>query len=156
MHHAIGYDSGTVLLGLSHFGKGFFVKNIFEISLRKLFDNQDIVSSPVFSGNSCHGKKGRFIVGMQFMSPHSHMYDRLEVKVISQDAGLIDTFMFRFLFIWGTGDGNPTPHIRITSSYDDDGKWAVREPDKTDMDVLRNKIKAYLDLFDSEDMGKDE
>lgn len=155
MHHAVGYDIGRSFR-TAHSGKEFFVKNIFEVSLRKLFDRQDIVGSPVFSGNSCHGKRGRFIVRMRFMSPHSHMYDRMEVKVISQDVGLIDTCMFRFPFIWGTGDGNPTPHIRIASSYADDGKWAVREPDEADMDVLRNKIKAYLDLFDSEDVGKDD
>lgn len=123
-------------------------KNIFQAELRILFESHDIGQDDmVIAGNSCYMTKGGLVIKASFQSSRCvSEYDSLQVKVISRDNGVLDIFDIPFSAVWQHNE-KLAPYIYIEHCEEQRGEWYSYEPDTTDRNLLRDKIRAYVDMF---------
>ena len=130
------------------------MSSIFEKELRKLFEDGKLIRSPKFIGRDCFGMLGGDLrVRAQIIETccASH-YDAVKLTVLNRTEGVVDTFKFDLMDLWGKKavPGNPNfpngvaPHIW---GYNGSYEWYAYTPTKADYQVLQNAIADYLEQF---------
>lgn len=79
------------------------MRNFFEQELRKLFEDEEMIRSPQFSGRACLGTLERDVrVKAEFVSTKiADEYDALRITVLNRKEGVIDKTTLRIVDIIG-------------------------------------------------------
>jgi len=131
--------------------------NFFEKELRKLVGQSDALADPKFIGRACYGRVSDNIrAKLQFvtMGHHEH-YEALQMTLINNTEGNIDTNTIRFRDIWGAKPvNNPNFREGVSPHIWKDGKdyeWYAYQPTPADYETLADSVDEYLEMF-GEDM----
>lgn len=77
-------------------------------------------------------------------------YDTIKIDIINRVMGKVDAHNIEFGALWGVKKIRPdfyvSPHIWVDREED----WYAWEPDDSDLKVLHDAIKAYIDVFRKE------
>lgn len=125
--------------------------NLCEDWLHKIFDDKEIVKDPLYMGNMCCAKlDSRTMAHFSFEyvpgCEHSDCGKKLTgllIKIVNTEKGPVDQVAIPFTSAWPYGE---TPYIRLEWP-NGPGEWANRKPDITDMNMLKHKVKAYINMF---------
>lgn len=125
--------------------------NLCEKWLHKIFDGEDFIKDPVYMGNMCCAKlDSRTIVHFSFDYAQGNEHPNygkkltgLFIKIVNTTKGPVDDVMIPFTSVWSYGD---VPHIELEYP-NGPGVWKYRDPNNTDINMLRNKVKAYINMF---------
>lgn len=126
---------------------------VFEQELRKLFEENEILSDVRFVGNVCYGRLNDNVrVKIHFATGGvANQYDRLKVTLLNRKEGAIDSLILRFRDVWGLKQtSNPnfregvSPHL-----WDDYGtpSWYVYRPVRDDYRQMAEAVNSYLSVF---------
>lgn len=130
------------------------MRNFFEQELRKLFEDEEMIQSPQFSGRACLGTLDHDVrVRAEFVTTKvADHYDALKITVLNQKDGVIDRTLLRIEDMIGRKKipNNPyfqdglSPHI-----WTDRGKseWYAYTPDVSDYIAMRQEAARYLETF---------
>ena len=136
--------------------------NFLEDEMRRLFENGNVMESPAFVGGVCLGKiDGDFRVKAELISVSSlsEEYDGLLINVINRNTGKeIDELGILFSELWGEHskyeemDPKDYESMRISRRdwYLDDPTdlhWVPCAPTEDERELLRQKIRDYLDVY---------
>ena len=132
--------------------------NFFEQELRKLVGQSNALADPRYIGRACYGKVSDNIrAKLQFvtMGTHEH-YEALQVKLLNNTEGEIDTNIIRFKDVWGVKKfadfpEGISPHIW---TYNGKTEWYGFEPNPADYELLADSVDEHLEMF-GEDMNQD-
>ena len=128
------------------------MRNFFEQELRKLFEDEEMIRSPQFSGRACLGTLERDIrVKAEFVSTKiADEYDALRLTVLNRKEGEIDKTTLRIVDMIGRKKipSNPhfqdgiSPHIWTDRSQHE---WYAYTPDVSDYIAMRQEVARYLE-----------
>ena len=128
--------------------------NFFEQELRKLFDDGSVIEAPTFAGRACLGVLGNDLrVRAEFVTTGVQMdYTALLVRVIDPKRnGEIDRILLQFIDIWGLKlvrhPSFPDGVLPRISDDHENPRWLVYTPTSADMDVLRQQVRNFLEIY---------
>ena len=130
------------------------MRNFFEQELRKLFEDEEMIRSPQFSGRACLGTLERNIrVKAEFVSTKiADEYDALRITVVYRKEGVIDKTTLRIVDMIGRKKIPSNPYFQDGMSphiWTDCGQheWYAYTPDVSDYIAMRQEVARYLEAF---------
>ena len=130
------------------------MSNIFESELRNLFEDDKLIQSPKFIGRECFGMLGGDLrVRAQIIETcYASHYDAVKLTVLNRTEGVVDTFKFDLVDLWGKKAVPSNPNFRSGVApqiweYNGSYEWYAYTPTKADYQLLRNAIADYLEQF---------
>ena len=124
--------------------------NVYESTLRKIFDNMEGIENNYYTGSSCIASIGGGKVMKAYIVSEDvgRNKDALTVSILSKDRGRMDAEVFRFKDIWpqryNICGNKECPHIRTCNGID---QWVTPEPSKEDYMKMSEKVSAYVGFF---------
>ena len=130
------------------------MRNFFEQELRKLFEDEEMIQSPQFSGRACLGTLDHDVrVKAEFVSMKiADEYDALRLTVLNRKEGVIDRTTLRIVDMIGRKKIPSNPYFKDGMSphiWTDRGKheWYAYTPDVSDYIAMRQEAARYLETF---------
>lgn len=130
------------------------MRNFFEQELRKLFEDEEMIRSPQFSGRACLGTLERDVrVKAEFVSTKiADEYDALRITVLNRKEGVIDNTTLRIVDMIGRKKIPSNPYFQDGMSphiWTDCGQheWYAYTPDVSDYIAMRQEVARYLEPF---------
>lgn len=133
--------------------------NVYESSLRKIFDDMEGIENNYYTGRCCIADLG----GGKVMKAYFTSVDMgrnknaLTVSILAKDKGTMDAIVIRFNDIWsqrynicGNKEG---PHI---GTYNGKDQWFTPEPSNEDYMKLREDVSAYIGFYSEHNMEQNE
>ena len=136
------------------------MNNFFEQELRRLASQLTIMDDARFVGRACYGRVSENIrAKLQFVTMGTaNQYEALQVSLINNTEGEIDSSTIRFKELWGMlPTDNPNfPQGIAPHTWTNNGKtdWYVEAPGPAEYEALAGEVDEYMELF-SEDMEQD-
>ena len=133
--------------------------NVYESSLRKIFDNMEGIENNYYTGRSCIADLGGGKVMKAYLvsSDMGRYKDALTVSILSKDKGTIDAEVFRFKDVWpqryNICGNKEAPHIGTYNGID---QWYTPEPSIDDYIKLSEKVSNYVGFFSEVNMDQTE
>ena len=133
--------------------------NVYESSLRKIFDDMEGIQNNIYTGRNCIADLGGGKVMKAYFSSvdMGRNKNALTVSVLLKNKGTMDAIVIRFNDIWsqrynicGNKEG---PHIGCYNGID---QWYTPEPSKEDYIKLSEEVSAYIKFFSELSMEQNE
>lgn len=130
------------------------MRNFFEQELRKLFEDEEMIQSPTFSGRACLGTLDHDVrVRAEFVSTKfADHYDALRITVLNRKEGVIDKITLRIEDMIGKKKIPNNPYFQDgLSPYmwteRGESRWYVYSPTVSDYIAMRQEAARYLETF---------
>lgn len=130
------------------------MRNFFEQELRKLFEDEEMIQSPQFSGRACLGTLDHDVrVRAEFVTTKvADHYDALKITVLNRKDGVIDRILLRIEDMIGRKKIPSNPYFKDGMSphiWTDQGesRWYVYSPNVSDYIAMRQEVARYLETF---------
>lgn len=112
----------------------------------------DLVANPVILDKTLIGVVETDLIAKITVCDKScrNNYDIIRIDIINRVMGKVDTHDINFGSLWGIKTIRPgfcvSPHIWV----DKEEEWYAWKPNDSDLKVLHDAIKAYIDVFRKE------
>lgn len=130
------------------------ITNVFELELRKVFGNGQLIDDPTYSGRSCYGTLGKDLrVRAQFVTTFiANEYDALQLVVLNRTGGPVDTIVLNLKDLLGIKPVPNNPNFRdgvAPHLWDYYGKieWYAYRLNAADYKVIQQAVGDYLGVF---------
>jgi hypothetical protein len=126
------------------------IMSIFSELLQKVAG--DLVTNPVIQNKTLIGTIDADLRAKITIDDRScrDNYDTIRISIINRVEGKVDTHDIPFETLWGIKKIRPgftvSPHIWVYKTEE----WYAWEPDNSDLKVLHDAIKSYIDVFRKE------
>lgn len=130
------------------------MSNFFAQELRKLFEDGQIIQSPVFLGNACYGilDSDLRVRAELVTSGNPERYDALSLAVLNRTHGVVDRLTMQFVDIMGVKVNPDDPQDEDGYApniiyYMGEAEWFSYKPNAEDYRALQAAAGQYLDIF---------
>ncbi len=124
--------------------------NFYEQEMRRMLDNNNLLTDVKFSGKMMVGKlDDEKVFKAEFITTHTHdHYDAIKASIINKNNGVVDSHVFRFseivgMYSRGNGLGDIEPYMW---SYNAKPEWytPISNPQKAE---IGNTVLEYGEIY---------